>query len=79
MLTKLSSTRNCLFELHTTGKTMWDAPYCFYNILETRLRQLQMRFDSYNIDSKHPLAKHFRKISVVVRDLDAIGVILVEV
>lgn len=80
--TMLSSMRNDLigqFEVHTTAKEVWDALRAlFAGTSATRLRQLQMRFDSYKMDSKHTMAEHLRKMSAMIHDLNAAGNILTE-
>lgn len=51
------------FDVHTTANYMWDALRAvFTGTSMTKLYQLQMHFNSYNMNSKHSITEHLRKI-----------------
>lgn len=60
------------FFVHIKAKKMWDTlRVAFAGTYATRLRQLQICFYSYKMDSKHLIAEHLKRMSATMCDLKA--------
>ena len=73
----LSSMHNDLigeFEEHATAQDMWGAlKLKFGGTSATRLRALNIRFDSYKMSLSHTMKQHLRAMSSMIRELKAAG------
>ncbi|OMO55158.1 Heat shock protein Hsp90 [Corchorus capsularis] len=78
--TMLSSMHNDLigeFEQYQTAHEMWQALRNKYEVTTlSKLRELNLKFNTYKKKSNHSMKQHLRTMSTLIRELSAAGVVL---
>ena len=80
--TMLSSMHNDLlneFEQYTTASEMWQTLTNKYGVVSsTKLRELNIKFNTYKKKTHHSIKQHLRTMSTMHRELRAAGINLID-
>ena len=62
------------FKEHATARAMWDVLKLKYGgTSTTKLRDLNIQFDSYKMCPKYNMEQHLRTVSTMIRELKSVG------
>ena len=75
ILSNMQNDLLCEFEQYTTTNEMWQALASEYGVVSsTKLRELNMKFNTYKKKTHHSMKQHLRTMSTMIRELRAIGI-----